>query len=393
MTTAIYTVGLEAGTVGLMPWRTVLEVARHWQAQGLAVRVFAGGRQTGEGRLGGVTVVNVRKPRSHADAEAFRHALAAHGVGILYFPVAPGLVNARVRSLLRQRGVRLVWYMPGAWYGRRQILAASRFLAWWRVLPYWRQALWPKRLWTRRLLADGPVPLIAMTWYTCDRLVAAGYPRTFVHAIPPGREASVTGEDGETPWYTTLAPALSGQPFFLFFGPPHPIRGVVHLVAAFRRFAAASPTGRLVCLFRPDGNVDPEPVRRLVARAGLPGRLLAVWESVGAADRHAFLQHCRAVVKPFLLVPSEIPLAVIEAAQHGKPVIGFGPDGTGAFIETFGVQVPHGDVGALATAMRRLVTDAALHAERCQEALRICAAHPTWGQVADGWRLAAANKA
>jgi glycosyltransferase involved in cell wall biosynthesis len=384
MTIAIYTVGLNDANARLMPWRTVTEVARHWQEQGLAVRVFSGGLGTGETNLGGVNVINVRKPGIGETGTAFDRILAEYGVERLYFPVAPSPVNRWVRAMPQRTGVRLVWYMPGAWYGWRQMLVASRHLAWRSVLPYWRQALWPKRIWTRHLLASGDTPLIAMTSFTADRLVAAGYPRRLVHVIPPGKDAEACPA-GVAERFAALAPALAGEPFFLFFGPPNPIRGVVQLISAFQRFAAASTAGRLVCLFRADSNVDSGPVRRLVERAGLQDRLLALWESVGAADLHAFLQHCRAVVKPFLLVPSEIPLAVIEAAQHGKPVFGFGPDGTAAFIDCFGLTARHGDVEGLTSAMLSMMTDDELYAEKCREARAVYERHPTWDQVGQQW--------
>lgn len=127
-------------------------------------------------------------------------------------------------------------------------------------------------------------------------------------------------------------------------------------------------------------------------RTNLQGRLIAVWESVNRRELDAFLEHCRAVLKPFLIVPSEIPLAVIETAGSGKPVIGFGPDGTGAFIDRFGLTARHGDIQGLADAMQRLMTDEALYRQKCQAARNVYEQHPTWREVAQKWLEASASQ-
>jgi glycosyltransferase involved in cell wall biosynthesis len=113
---------------------------------------------------------------------------------------------------------------------------------------------------------------------------------------------------------------------------------------------------------------------------------------VGRADLDAFLGACYAVVLPFLLVPSEIPLAVLEAAGHGKPVITTGPGGTADFVQEFGLAVPAGHSRALAAALLRLLEDPQLYAEKCRGAERVYAAHPTWEETARSW-LSVAERA
>ncbi len=120
-------------------------------------------------------------------------------------------------------------------------------------------------------------------------------------------------------------------------------------------------------------------------------RIFCVWESVAKADLNAFLEACHAVVLPFLLVPSEIPLAIIEAAGHHKPVITTGPGGTADFVREFGLAVPAGQSKALAEAMLRLLEDKQLHADKCGAAQRIYATHPTWDEVARSWLSIAAH--
>lgn len=384
MKLAIYTTELTQANAHLMPWRTVLEVAAQWQTQPGGALVLSGDRQTGDEVIAGIRVAHVLRPKGAAEAARFCARVAAEGVRRLYFPVAPGSLYAHLARLLGQAGIELTWYYPGAWYTPGQVLRAAAVMSRCALLPYFIQALIPKRVWLRGLRAAGERPLITMTPFTADRLRAAGYPSSRVVAIPPGRAPVVRSGEASADCLR-IEQAVGGRRFFLFFGPPNPIRGVYHLLEAFERVSRTHPDVRLVCLFRGDGNVDSTAVRARIERMGLGDRLVAHWRSVGPADLDRLLKRCYAVLKPFVIVPSEIPLAVIETAEYGKPVIGFQGDGTGAFIGRFGLLARHGDSGALAAAMRRLLDESALYDERCQAARAVYAAHPDWREVAERW--------
>lgn len=384
MTYAIYTTELMQANAHLMPWRTVLEVAAQWQAKACAVLILSGDRQSGDEVISGIRVAHVPRPKGAAESSRFCARLAAEGVGRLFFPIAPGSLYVRLVRQLGHARVALTWYYPGAWYTPGQVLRAATVMNRNALLPYALQALVPKRLWLRGLRALGARPVITMTPLTAGRLRAAGYPADRVLDIPPGR-APVARSGIPSEECAEIERAVSGSRFFLFFGPPNPIRGVYHLLEAFAQVSRTHRDARLVCLFRGDGNVDSTAVRERIAQLGFGDRLLAVWHSVGPADLDLLLKQCFAVLKPFVIVPSEIPLAVIETAEYGKPVVGFQGDGTGAFIAQFGVLAKHSDSGDLAGAMRRLLDDQTLYDERCQTARCVYAAHPGWEEVADRW--------
>jgi glycosyltransferase involved in cell wall biosynthesis len=225
-----------------------------------------------------------------------------------------------------------------------------------------------------------------MTRITAGRLRDAGYPADLVREVPPGRApVARAGEPSEVA--RDIARAVAGRPFFLFFGPPNPIRGVLRLLDAFALLRQTHPESRLVCLFRSDGNVDERAVRAKLERLGFGERLIAHWRSVPPPDLDHLLKACFAVLKPFLIVPSEIPLAVLETAEYGKPVVGFAGDGTGELIARIGVAVKHGSSAALADAMRHLLDDTSFYESRCRAARDVYERHPDWTQVAAQWRL------
>jgi glycosyltransferase involved in cell wall biosynthesis len=164
------------------------------------------------------------------------------------------------------------------------------------------------------------------------------------------------------------------------------------LLRAFDLVARKRSDICLVCLFRSDPGADVAAVRRRIESECYAKRIICVWESLGKLDLEAFLEACHAVVLPFLLVSSEIPLAVIEAAGHHKPVITTGPGGTADFARPFGLVVPPAHSGALAAAMLQLLEDRQLYADKCDVARRVYAGHPTWQEVAQAW-LSVAEKA
>lgn len=388
---AIYTTELTSTNAHLMPWRTILEVAKCWQTRGFRVLIISGGCEGGDVWIDGIRVLQARRPKDSEAAAKLCARLVQEGVERLFFPIAPGSLYARLSKVAQSCGIGLIWYYPGSWYTCLQIARAARVMSTRALLPYVFQAVFPKRFWLRRLKTMGDCPVIAMTSHTAKQLRAYGYPFDRVFAIPPGR-APVARSGEPSAECTEIGNRLAGSRYFLFFGPPNPIRGVDHLLDAFEGVSRTRDDCRLVCLFRDDGNVDSKAARERIAQMGFGDRLLAVWHSVGPSDLDLLLRQCFAVLKPFVIVPSEIPLAVIETAEYGKPVIGFRGDGTGEFIGRFGLLAKHGDSGDLAEAMRRLLDDSTLYEERCRAALSVYKTHPSWEQVAEQWLNVGAEK-
>jgi glycosyltransferase involved in cell wall biosynthesis len=384
MSFAIYTTELTAANAHLMPWRTIFEVAACWQIRGLNALIISGGDGNSDLLINGVRVLQVGRPRGLEASRRLGDRLSQQGVQRLFFPIASGSLYARFAEIVRSQGIDLVWYYPGAWYTFDQIVRAARVMSLRAILPYAYQAIVPKRIWIQRLKALENFPVIAMTSHTAQQLKRYGYSADRVFAIPPGK-APVAQRGEVSPACIQIEQAVGNTRLFLFFGPPNPIRGVNHILEAFARVSHSHPDVRLVCLFRGDNNVDSTLIRKRIARMGLGERLITHWESVGPADLDRLLKSCYAVLKPFVIVPSEIPLAVIETAEYGKPVIGFQGDGTGEFIGRFGLLAKHGDSRDLAEAMKRLLDDPNLYRERCRAALAVYETHPTWDQVAEQW--------
>ncbi len=390
MRIGIYTSDLIPENQHLMPWRTVLEIGKAACTAGHQAWVLSGRRHPTEEpwAYGDCPVVEVAKPYASEARDHLQRLIQQKGVEVLFWPVA--WYSPRRQGKALGTTIPTVWYLPGACYSLRQAVRAIPDLGVRLALPFVLQAVYPKRHLVKRLRRRTGDLMITASSFSRTAVCRAGWPAEEVFAIPPGKAPDHESTNDDTRMvFNTIRTRLAGRPFYLFLGPPTGIRGIRQLLQAFDRLARQRPEVCLMCLFRSDSQADGVRLRRKVEGRSFSDRLICVWQSVGRADLNAFLEACYAVVLPFLLVPSEIPLAVIEAAGHRKPVITTGPGGTADFVREFGLAVPSGHSTALADAMLRLLDDKRLYADKCGAAARMYAAHPTWDEVARLWLMVA----
>jgi len=379
-----FTHDLDNANSHLMPWRTVCEVTSRLGGLGIDANLVSLSSARREIVGPGVPpgTVAIRKKRSLLAGD-LREVADNFRPDAVFWPLAWREPAWRLH-LAGSFCERLVGYFPGGVYQLGPVLRANRRLGARTLAPYLLEALAPKG---RRLGAfrrSGVRDIIALSDHTARTVAGAGWPEDRVHTIYPGRDAASPG--GEPPQLPAeVTEWLDGRPYYLFMGPPSAIRGVFELIAAFDRAAALRPEIALVCLFRADAPLEAARIRGRLARMRHGSRVLAHWESLERGALAAFLANCHALVLPFRIVPSEIPLAVIEALAWETPVIASDLGGTGEFVRRFGIATPPGNVGALARAMVRLAADSALHEERRAQAQAVLASHPTWQKVAEAW--------
>lgn len=386
---AFVTHDLEPGRARLMPWRTTIEVVRGMRRMGLDAWLISISPHATEPFARGDFEVPVWRCRSLRDLKNGNNAA-------LPCPIHPDLVYWPVtwRSGLYLHRQWHGWdcptlaYLGGGHYSLRQVLAAMRWMKVRPGLPYLIEAATPKRLLVRHLQNRGVRGIITMTEFNRRILIRDGWPRDQVAAVPPGLDGPAPAD-----WAASDAgfwkQRIGDGPYVLFMGNPQPIRGVNVLLATAERLLSRHRDIRIVCLLRKDGGEAmaqaANDVLRLQERLKEKARFLCLTDTL---DRHqvaSAMAHARAVVLPFLIVPSEVPLSILESMQLGTPVIVTESGGTSEFVGDAGWIVPPANPAALAEAMRSAVQDRAIRQDKSRRALEKINSHPGWDEVARTW--------
>ena len=89
------------------------------------------------------------------------------------------------------------------------------------------------------------------------------------------------------------------------------------------------------------------------------------------------------VVLPFVVVPSDVPIAVLEALARGKPVIASAVDGIPELVRGRGAVVDPLDKRQMAAAMIELAGSESMRRQMARASRDFMMAHPDWDKVAE----------
>ena len=364
---AIYTTQLIDSRKRRMPWRTILEVAKHLRAV-----VFSGDGLADAIEVDGVRVEYVDKPFDTNTAKTFVEKMKQFGIERLYFSLGVGRVYGDLQDACDRAGIEIVWYITSSWNSLGRVFRAWKWIGFNAVRSYLVQALIPKRIWINRLNRRRVRPIITMSDFTARKLIKYSYPADFIHSIQPGLdEVKDVGN-------SSYSFESKGRPYFLFFGPPQKIRGIFLILEAVKRLSKKRNDFKFIALVRADENAkcELEYLKEYISRMQCC-HVEARFGLVSSADINEYINGAIAILKPFVLVPSEIPLAPMEAMQRDKLVIGFEGDGTGDLIDRCGFAVKHCDIDSLTEAMNQVLNNKSV----CKTFTS-----KSWSNVAEDWR-------
>lgn len=374
----------------LMPWRTVFEVNKRLcrMKQNSFLLSLGNSKNTFDDEKKSSKILSIRKGYKFLAKDLYEVVVKV-SPDLIAWPIAWREPRKRMR-IIRNFNIPLLGYIPGGIYSLKASLFASKKIGIKYSSPYLLESICQMMRSLNFFKENGFNHLIALTELTYKKAISAGWEYDKIDYIPPGKDDDAAKSfDGI---YTeNISEKLEPNSYYLFMGPPSKIRGIYELLKAFDKAAEKIPNTYLVCLFRSDPNLNKSHIKAYISTLKHNNRIFAVWESLTKTELNSIISHCHALVLPFLIVPSEIPITIIEAISWNKPIITTECGGTAEFIKPFGNVVALGNIAGLAKAMVELVNNETLYNQKSKNAYIQYESHPSWNEVSRKW-LSAAQK-
>lgn len=170
---------------------------------------------------------------------------------------------------------------------------------------------------------------------------------------------------------------------FLYLGALRPIRGFDSLIKAFPAVIKNNPNARLVVLAR--GATD-EKCKTLLSELKIKGLDSNVSVFGGWLEKdevRSYIELSDIVVLPFVLVPSDIPIAALEALARGKPIVVSPVDGLPELAVNRGIIVDPLNTQKFSDELLSLSEDVEKIDMYKDEARRFIETYPRWKDVGD----------
>lgn len=374
MRVAFYTYDLCVGREYLMPWRTILEVAKVMKQSNhepVLLNACYDENIRNDYEWQGVKVKALK-----TGFEVLCYELTKLQVDVVYVPFTwrDGLKNL---SIFNSLNCQKIAYMTGGVYdikGAWELLkAGGKTLA----KPYIIESLMPKRIFGKALKAAGFSQVIGLTEMTARHAQMAGFEKSV--AIYAGNDSfsDIVPDDRLLDEYS-----LKDKKWMLFSGAPAPTRGAVMLLQAVDK--AKDNSIRLVMLMRTDVGSIYEKFEQTLASLKHPDRVLIIKEKVTREQLRAFFGDAYYALLPFIVIPSEVPLTYFELLSCGTPIITFKNSGTTEYLKD-SLFIADKTVNGLAKALDKVWSDDNLRKQLSENGKIKMSAHANWKQVGLQW--------
>lgn len=373
-----YTIDMVEGVERLMPWRTISEAAMGVaKAEGYTVAICSAQAGTHQVR----TYMDSTIYEIDYGTDALRNFVEEGKWEVVFYPISwrMGLKNLKDLASIPAKKIA---YVPGGLYSLSGCIALWKIGGLKRAFPYLLEELTPHSLLTRKLKAAGFKGFIGQSPLTTQDAIDSGWSVQEALTALPGLDAFASLEDNYEVFEKL---GLRGQKYLLFSGAPAQIRGSQYALQAFDRIADQLPDVKLVMLMRKDVSSDFSEFEQMAAKIRHKDQIIISYERMSPAGLKTFFSEAYAVLLPFLLVPSEIPLTYFEVMACGTPVISFDNEGTTDYLKPALKIAKRRSVGGLAEAMLSLCRNQHERDELARKSKELLKNHPTWEESAKVW--------
>lgn len=378
MRVLFYTYGMVRGTEHLMPWRTLVEVAK-WMNVTESYQCAICSAQTPEDprTYEGITIYSVEP-----NIDTLARMVDDGKWDKVFYPVTyrQGLGNMEG---LTKIPAEVIAYVPG---GLTPLSGSLRLILdgnWKYAMPYLLDTLTPHKRLMSSLHKAGITKMVCQAPLTANDAIRSGLDANDVFCALPGKDAPMLTDES-----LVKSLGLEHQKFLLFSGAPAPTRGALLALKAFDNVAEKLPGVKFVMLMRRDVQSDFRDVEKAIKAIKHQQQVVISFEKVTREQLFGMFKSAWAVLLPFIIVPSEIPLTFFEVMSFGTPVITYENGGTTDYLRAGLKIAKKRDEKSLGEAMISLCLNEDERMNLSVKAKQLMDNHPTWEQTAQIWAKA-----
>ena len=373
MKVLLYTYEMVRGVESLMPWRTLVEVAK-FAPENIEISICSAQNTEESREYDGVKIYSI-----NYGMEALQHFIEYGGWDVVYYPITyrQGLKATRKLASINARKIA---YVPGGLCPLSGSLKLIHMGEAKRTLPYLLDTITPHRWIAKKLQKVGFDSIVCQSPLTAQDASQSGWKAT-VCALPGNTD--ISDNEFDTRHFKSLG--LNGEKFILFSGAPAPARGAALAIKAFDKVASMLPDTKIIMLMRRDVSSDFSAFEKAVLEIRHKDRFIICYDKLTHSQLFYYFKSAWAVLLPFLIIPSEIPLTYFEVMGLGTPVVTFDNGGTTEYLKRGLLIARHRTISSLADAIAEICKNAELRKSLSENARTIMSTHPRWKETSQKW--------
>lgn len=365
----------------LMPWRYILEVASGLARNGHDVSLLSvEGERSASSEVEGVTVHRIKAADIFA-AGSFTELAAT--ADCLIWSASPQVVLYYRRLQRLNRPVILLF--TGPFYSMKDvIIAQSQRIPFRHLVSHYKNALMPLRFTSCLINAPFVKTAVVLSERNARILTVNGVKSSKICVAPPGHAERIASQATNVVAEIRRKYSLPhGKRVLMYLGSLYRIRGVDFLLESYAVARKKSSDTVLLILARTEKHEETAALKRRVAELGISERTIIVHGFLPKESVNEYLMAADAIVIPFIMVPSDMPIGALEAMALGKPVITTDVDGMPEMVRERGMVVKAGDKEGLALAMNTICQNEERYKDLQRNCLQYMAQYPTWQMITE----------
>lgn len=376
--------GFNKENARLQPWRYVYELAISQSADSRVYIITEGNEENQQEQWDdGFTVIQTRYLSVSCQSK-LKTILLSINPGEIWWSTTPRTLA--FYKLLSSLNCRLITYITCPLYTWNELSRASiAGVPFGQTKALWQQRLIPRTLFRWLLNRHFIDRIFVQSEKNRSILINLGVNQDKLGLIPVGIDV----EDAR-PADQALVSRLkqehgeiNGKMVYLYFGALRTIRGFDALLAAFSIAVKQNPDMHLIILARGASEVECGNLESELNIKGIHKHITLVGGWLSKEEVWAYIEISDVAVLPFVLVPSDIPIAVLEAMARGKPVMVSHVDGLPELAKGRGVIIDPLNTDEFSGQLNWLSRNVEHRKKLGQAAQKYMKNYPRWSDVGD----------